>query len=144
MFRGTRSSIEMLKGYTDGECLGTPDVEDGIGTEQNATLWANWRYIRSGYKRIQLYRTALQGVSGPIRIKLKVSFGAYCLFLGQIVIFRANFFLPPSKMPSRTPMSIGVDKTLLYSSRIQTTCARKHNEASRDSYLTITLTGAVS
>jgi len=38
MFRGTRSSIEMLKGYTDGECVGTPDVEDGIGTEQNATL----------------------------------------------------------------------------------------------------------
>jgi len=24
MFRGTRSSIEMLKGYTDGESLGTP------------------------------------------------------------------------------------------------------------------------
>ena len=38
MFRGTRSSIEMLKGYKDGESLGTPDVEDGIGTEQNATL----------------------------------------------------------------------------------------------------------
>jgi len=38
MFRGTRSSIEMLKGYTAGESLGTPDVEDGIGTEQNATL----------------------------------------------------------------------------------------------------------
>jgi len=40
--------------------------------------------------------------------------------------------------------SIGVDKTLLYSSRIQTTCARKHNEASRDSYRTTTLSGAVS
>jgi len=40
--------------------------------------------------------------------------------------------------------SVGVDKTLLYSSRIQTTCARKHNEASRDSYLTTTLAGAVS
>jgi len=38
MFRGTRSSIEMLKGHTDGESLGTTDVEDGIGTEQNATL----------------------------------------------------------------------------------------------------------
>ena len=38
MFRGTRSSIEMLKGCTDGECVETPDVEDGIGTEQNATL----------------------------------------------------------------------------------------------------------
>jgi len=38
MFRGTRSSIEMLKGWTDGECLGIPDVEDGIAPEQNATL----------------------------------------------------------------------------------------------------------
>jgi len=38
MFRGTGSSIEMLKGYRDGECVGTPDVEDGIGTEKNATL----------------------------------------------------------------------------------------------------------
>jgi len=27
--------------------------------------------------------------------------------------------------------SVGVDKTLLYSSCIQTTCARKHNEASQ-------------
>jgi len=26
MFRGTRSSIEMLKGYTDGESLGTPGI----------------------------------------------------------------------------------------------------------------------
>jgi len=32
MFRGTRSSIEKLKGYTDGESLGTPDVEGAIGT----------------------------------------------------------------------------------------------------------------
>jgi len=38
----------------------------------------------------------------------------------------------------------GVDKTLLHSSRIQTTCARKHNEASQDSYLTAKLAGAVS
>jgi len=30
---------------------------------------------------------------------------ANCLFLGQIVIFRAYIFCPPSKMPSRTPMS---------------------------------------
>jgi len=38
MFMGTRSSIEMLKGYTEGESLGTADVEDGMGPEQNATL----------------------------------------------------------------------------------------------------------
>jgi len=42
--------------------------------------------------------------------------------------------------------SVGVDKTLLYSSSIQTICARKHNEASQDNYLTVTATlaGAVS
>jgi len=39
---------------------------------------------------------------------------------------------------------MGVHKMLLYSSRIQKTCARKHNEASQDSYLTTTLAGAVS
>jgi len=31
--------------------------------------------------------------------------------------------------------SVGVDKMLLYYSCILTTCARKHNEASQDSYL---------
>jgi len=40
--------------------------------------------------------------------------------------------------------SVGVDKTLLYSSRMQTTCARKHNEASHNNYLTVTLGGAFS
>ena len=40
--------------------------------------------------------------------------------------------------------SVGVDKTLLYSSHIQTICARKHNEVSQDDYLTATLAGAVS
>jgi len=44
----------------------------------------------------------------------------------------------------RISASIGVDKTLLYSSRIQTTCTKKHNESSQDSYLTTTLAGAVS
>jgi len=64
-------------------------VKDAIGTEQNVTLLANWRYRRSRYKRIQLYRTDLQEVSGSIWIKLKK------LLSGQI---------PPSKIPSRTPM----------------------------------------
>jgi len=45
-----------------------------------------------------VYRTDLQEVSGPIRIKLKK------LLSGQIVIFRANFFRPSGKMPSCTPM----------------------------------------
>ena len=40
--------------------------------------------------------------------------------------------------------SVGVGKTLLYSSRIQTTCSRKHNKASQDSYLAATLAGAFS
>ena len=40
--------------------------------------------------------------------------------------------------------SVGVDKTLLYSSRMQTTCARKNNEPRQDSYLAVTLAGAFS
>ena len=46
-------------------------VEDTITTKQNVTLPVNWRYRGSRYKRIQLYRTYLNKVSGPIRIKLK-------------------------------------------------------------------------
>ena len=46
-------------------------VKDAIGTEQNVTLWANLRYRRSRYARIQVYRTDLHEVSGFIRIKLK-------------------------------------------------------------------------
>jgi len=81
-------------------------IKDAIGTEQNVTLQANWRYRRSRCKRIQLYRTDLHEVLGPVGIKLKkLGFGATCLFLWQIVIFRANLFRPLSKMSSRTPMS---------------------------------------
>jgi len=39
--------------------------------------------------------------------------------------------------------SVGVDKTLLYSSRIHTICARKDNEACQDSYLTARLASAL-
>jgi len=39
--------------------------------------------------------------------------------------------------------SVGADKTLLYSSGIQTICTWKHNEASQDNYLTATLAGVV-
>jgi len=46
-------------------------VKDAIVTEQNVTLYANWSYRRSRYKRIQLCRTDLQEVSGSIRIKQK-------------------------------------------------------------------------
>jgi len=72
-------------------------IKDAITAKHNVTLWANWRYRGSRYKRIQLYRTDLHKVSGPVRIKLKVSFRANCYFQGK-------FFPTPSKMPSRTPM----------------------------------------
>jgi len=45
-------------------------VKDAIATKQSLTLWANWRYRRSRYERIQLYGKDLHKVSGPIRIKL--------------------------------------------------------------------------
>jgi len=45
-------------------------IKGAITIKQNVTLSANWRYRRSCYKRIQLYRTDLQEVSGPIWIKL--------------------------------------------------------------------------
>jgi len=40
--------------------------------------------------------------------------------------------------------SVGVDKTLLYSSCTKTTCSRKHNKPSQDSYLAAMLAGAFS
>jgi len=39
---------------------------------------------------------------------------------------------------------VSVDKMLLYSLRIQTTCASKHYEPSQDSYLTAMLAGELS
>jgi len=46
-------------------------INDAIETKQNVTLWVNCRYRGGGYKRTQLYRTALHKVSGLIRIKQK-------------------------------------------------------------------------
>jgi len=40
--------------------------------------------------------------------------------------------------------SQGVDKIMLYSSRMQTTCTRKHNEPSQDSSPVTTLAGGFS
>jgi len=48
-----------------------------------------------------------------------------------------------AKQPILTA-SVGVDKTLLYSLRIQTTCSRKHKESSQDSYLPAMLAGVFS
>jgi len=39
---------------------------------------------------------------------------------------------------------VGVDKMPLHSSHIQTTCAKKHNEPSQDSYLAATQAHAFS
>jgi len=39
--------------------------------------------------------------------------------------------------------AVGVDKMLLYSSRMQTTCVRKDNELSQDSYLAATTLAGV-
>jgi len=63
-------------------------------------------------------------------------------------IYQANIWvLPMYQYRPKRPIlsaSAGVDKTLLYSSRIQTPCARNCNEPSQDSYLEATLAGAVS
>jgi len=66
-------------------------VKDAIGTEQNVALQANWRYRRSRYKQIQLYRTDLQEVSGPIRIKLK------SYFMGKLLLSVQMFSAPAVK-----------------------------------------------
>ena len=47
------------------------NMKDAIATKQNVTLRGNWRYRGSRYKLIQLYRTDLHKVSGPIWIKLQ-------------------------------------------------------------------------
>jgi len=63
-------------------------------------------------------------------------------------MYRADIWVSPMYRyrPKRPILSasVGVDETLLYSSRIQTTCARKHNKPSQDSYLAATLSGAFS
>jgi len=70
-------------------------VNDAIATKQNVTLWANCRSRRSRYKPIQLYRTDLHKVSGPIQIKLKSYFQGKLLSFRANWYFQGNFFLPP-------------------------------------------------
>jgi len=62
-------------------------VKDAIGIEENVRLQANWRHRRSRYKRIQLHRTDLQDVSGPIQIKNK----RFC-FQRKLFIVRASCY----------------------------------------------------
>jgi len=59
-------------------------------------------------------------------------------------IYRANIWVLLIYRHQQLSDSVGVDKTLLYSPRIQTTYARKHNEPSKYSYLAATLAGAFS
>ena len=68
-------------------------TKDAIPTKQNVTLWANWRYRGSCYKRIQLHRTNFHKVSGPIQIKLKSK------FQGKLSIFRANCYFQGKFFP---------------------------------------------
>jgi len=70
-------------------------VKDAIATKQNVTLRANWRSRRSRYKWIQLYRTDLQKVSGPIRIKQKCYFQGKLFIFGTNCYFQCKFFPPP-------------------------------------------------
>ena len=70
-------------------------VKGATASKQNVTLWANWRYRRSRYKRIQLYRTDLHKVSSPIRIKLKRYFQSKLFIFGAIFYFQGKFFPPP-------------------------------------------------
>jgi len=86
-------------------------VKDAVETEQNVTLQANWRYRRSRYKQIQLYKTNLQEVLGPIRIKLKSYFQGKLFIFRIYCYFQGKVFPPPSKMPSRTPMVTNVGET---------------------------------
>ena len=67
-------------------------------------------------------------------------------YIGLAYISADIWVLPTYRYRPKRPIlsaSVRVDKTLLYSTRIQTICARKHNEASLDSYLS-TLASAVS
>ena len=42
MFRGARSSIEMLKGKTDGESLGTPALQRTVFIVRSTANWFSW------------------------------------------------------------------------------------------------------
>jgi len=74
----------------------------------------------------------------------------YCAFqYGKFVVkIRGR----PTYLPGRylgfadilVSASVDVGKTLLYSSRMQTTCARKHSESSQDSCLATMLAGSFS
>jgi len=73
---------------------------------------------RSRYKRIQLYRTDLQVVSGPLRIRLNR------LVQGKLLIFRAKIFRLPVKYLPVRPWSLmlawGIRRNV-----VATSCTRR-------------------
>ena len=56
-----------------------------------------WHYRRRHYKRIQMYRTDLQEVSGPIRIKLKMLVSGQIVYFQGKLLFSGQNFPPPVK-----------------------------------------------
>jgi len=83
----------------------------------------------------------------PIVTNLHVRVAEYLEKSRDRPIYQLVWFLPIYRYRPKWPIllaSVCVDKTLPYSSRIQTTCARKDNKPSHDIYLAATLTGAFS
>ena len=103
---------------------------------RNVQLYSgNYETQSLSLKRYSIYRWAVQNWS-------------VCVTRIDRPVYRADIWVLPIYwyQPKRPILSasVVVDKTMLYSSRIQTTCARKHNKPSQNSYLAATLAGAFS
>jgi len=67
--------------------------------------------------------------------------------IDRYIVLAYIWVLPIYRYRPKRPIfsaSVGVDKPLLYSLRMQTTCSRKHNEASQHCYLAAMLAGTFS
>ena len=51
MFRGTCSSIEMLKGYMERESLGTPDIDNGMHWDYSRRYLSSIKYAAAQDKK---------------------------------------------------------------------------------------------
>jgi len=76
------------------------------------------------------------------------SIALFYVMIRDRLIYRGDIWvLPIYQYQPKQPIlsaSVSVDKMLLYSSCMQTTCTRKHNEPSQDSYLVAMPAGAFS
>ena len=87
----------------------------------------------------------LEGTVKTISVKMLCSFHELLFYdsFTLVKLWKLSLWLEIDQYIDLADISVsapvGVDKTLLYSSRIQTTCARKHDKASQDSYLTARL-----